>query len=211
MKKSKATLIIIGILFTTLAFSQIRIGINAGANLSKFKGNLVVENADSKVGFLIGAYFEYYLKENLSLKSNLNFERRIISLDDFVLDEFGQLTISINQNFKYNYLTLPILLKYEAGNSKKIFFNGGFELDYLLNIKAKTEGVLEDNSTFDLNQIDLNFSIGIGTIFNIDNKNNLNVELRFNPNIANISKESYVENPIKNNTLKLVASWNFEL
>lgn len=141
MRKIKKALFIIGILFTSIVFAQneIRIGINAGATYSKFRGNQLIENADAKIDFLIGVSFEYYLKENLSIKTNLNYERKSFNTQSFGADEFGFVNNEVEITTNFDYLSLPILVKYEFGNSKKFFINGGPFLGFLLSTKSKAD------------------------------------------------------------------------
>jgi opacity protein-like surface antigen len=214
LKKEIKLLIFITLLSTTI-FSQneMRIGVNVGANITDFKGNIIIETADTKIGFLVGAYFEYYITENIALKTNLNYESKAFSSDGFIIDASGVGIEEFTTITKFNYLTLPILIKYDFGTSKKIFVNGGLTFDNFLNAKSKTDGFFEEfgTSTSKLNQLDLNFTIGVGAYFHLDDKNDINLEVRYSPHLTNISKESNVETPTQTNTLSLIASWNLKI
>ena len=149
MRELKKILFIIGILFSSIIYAQnkIRTGINAGATYSKFRGNQLIDNADAKIDFLIGVSFEYYLKDNLSIKTNLNYERKSFNNQSFGIDQFGFPTNEVEITTNFDYLTLPILVKYEFGNSKTFFLNGGPFLGFLLSTKSKAEGFPDYNST----------------------------------------------------------------
>lgn len=212
MKKSKL-LLVIGILLTSIIFAQneIRIGVNTGANLTKFRGNTLIENSDIKIGFLAGISFEYYLKENISLKINLNFERKSLSQKGGYFDENGFFT-EMEADIHYDYLTLPVLLKHEFGNSNKFFVNGGPYFGLLLNAKIKGEGSQSDDLTSFYKKVDFGFSIGIGTKFHLDEKNDLSIEIRENYGLINISDVPVIDDgSIKTNSLNLILTWDFEI
>lgn len=194
--------------------NEMRIGVNAGVNASQFKGFSYVEDMTViKPGFLIGAYFEYYLDDNWSLKANLNYERKsykdkesgiLIDENDQIIDEFKNVV-------HYNFISLPILAKYDIGQSNKFYANAGPNFNYRLNTIVKTDGFLSGKSTLTTNQLDLALLVGFGMKFHLNDINDLNLELRYSNDILNLSKEKTVEDPIQANTLSLVVSWNLEL
>ena len=57
-----------------------KIGVNAGLNYPDIRGNEYAKYNNFKVGYLVGVTLEYYLNQNLSLKTNLNYERKIKKL-----------------------------------------------------------------------------------------------------------------------------------
>lgn len=211
--KKKTLLFVIGLLLTSTIFAQneIRIGLNTGATLFNFRGNSVVENSDSKIGFLAGISFEYYMNENISIKTNLNYERKSLSQSGGYYDENG-IFIEMEANIHYDYLTLPILFKYEFGNTNNFYVNGGPFLGLLLNAKIKGDNSPSDDITSLNKKIDGGLSLGIGTKFQLNSKNILSIELRDNYGLLNISEVSVLDNgTIKTNSLNLILSWDFEL
>ena len=79
MNKIKLLLIAIGLLFSMSLSAQndFKIGVNAGLNYPAIWGNENAKYNNFKVGYLFGVTFDYYLKENLSIKTNINYERKI--------------------------------------------------------------------------------------------------------------------------------------
>ncbi|MAN28192.1 MAG: hypothetical protein CMH14_12890 [Mesonia sp.] len=122
MNKKKLLLIVIGLIFSVKlsAQNELKIGINTGLNYPDIRGNEYAKYNNFKVGYLLGISFDYYLKQNLSLKANINYERKIKKLEltyyTYNAEEIG------TEDFKeiYEYINIPVLLKYEFGNS--IFF-----------------------------------------------------------------------------------------
>ena len=201
-------------LLTHASFSQneMRVGVNSGATLSKFRGNDIIKNTNPGIGFLIGLSFEYSLSQNISLKTNLNYSRKSFSntSNGFELHGFSSKEIKTRTN--YDYLELPILIKYVVDNSERFFVNGGPFLGYLLKAESKTKGFLDNDSTVLNKKMDLGLSIGIGTIFRFDDKNNLSIELRNNLGLINISDvKVYRNETVKTNSLNLILGWNFEM
>ena len=211
--KTKTTLILLALIFTSSIYSQIKIGVNAGATYSKFKGNVLIENADAGISFLIGASFEYYLYESLSLKTNLNYERKsfntkIPEFDDIGFPTGGEVKITTN----FDYLTLPIMAEYEFGNSKKFFVNGGPFLGFLLSTKSKADNFPYYDSTLLNKKIDIGLSFGIGTKIYLNDRSSLNIELRENLGLINISDVEVFDNgTIKTNSLNLILTWDFDI
>jgi outer membrane protein with beta-barrel domain len=210
MKKGKRVLFLIGVFFTSIIYAQngIRIGLNAGATYSKFRGNELIENTDAKIDFLIGVSFEYSLKENLSLKTNLNYERK-----SFVgVKTIGFIPVEIKVTSNFDYLSFPILIEYDFGNSQKLFVNGGPFIGFLLSGKSKAGGFPTNDLTSLNKKLDIGLSFGIGKKFYLNDKNNLNVEIRENLGLINISDVEVInDGSIKTNSLNLILTWDFEI
>ncbi|WP_452227652.1 porin family protein [Lacinutrix sp. MEBiC02404] len=211
MNKSKLSLIVLGLIFSMnlSAQNEIKIGINAGINYPDIRGNELAKNSIFKVGYLFGVTFDYYLKEKLSLKLNINYERKIEKLQ---LTYFNNEVQEIGkENFRniYEYINVPILLKYEFGNSK-FFANGGPFFNYLLNNKIEPDYPI-DNSDFSSEQkkIDFGLSIGIGTNISLNEKNALTIEIRDDFGVIDTGDvPKTTEGTVKTNTIKLILGWN---
>ena len=208
----KTILFLLALIFTSSIYSQIKIGLNAGATYSKpYEGYM---GFDAGIDFLIGASFEYYLNENLLLKTNLNYERKSFGDSFPFTDNRGMLIGQIKATTNFDYLTIPIMAKYEFGNSKKFFVNGGPFLGFLLSIKTKGKSkVLNLNSSTNiegLKKINVGLSFGIGMKVYSNDKSDLNIELRENLGLLNISdNEVYEGGNLKTNSLNLILNWSF--
>ena len=79
MNKSYLILIVIGFIFSMnlRAQNDFKIGINAGINYPDVRGHEYAKYNNFKVGYLFGVTFDYYQKENLSIKANINYEKKI--------------------------------------------------------------------------------------------------------------------------------------
>ncbi|WP_179335335.1 porin family protein [Winogradskyella costae] len=211
MNKSYLILIVIGFIFSMNLSAQndFKIGINAGINYPDVRGHEYAKYNNFKVGYLFGVTFDYYLKENLSIKANINYEKKIKKLQltyfNYEAEETGKESFSEI----YEYINIPILLKYEFGNSK-FFVNGGPFFNYLLNNEIDSDYPNDDTDIVtEQKNIDFGLSFGIGTKVSINEKNDLTIEIRDDFGIIDTGDvPKHVGGKVKTNTIKLVVGWN---
>ncbi len=193
------------LLFTFIGISifaqKTKIGIQIGTNDTTFKRNIPSKNS-FKLGFLVGANFEYAVSNKVSLKSGIYYEQRNEKLlnNNFILPGEYPDNYSPTETVNYHNIDIPLLAKFNLTQSKHFFLNSGFTLNYLIRpiINGKNS-----------NKLDLNFSIGAGTAFKLKN-NDLNIELRYNPYLFNIAR-NYPNDDLKMTPLNLIVFWNFDL
>ena len=145
----KRVLILFIILIFNSVFSQekVRLGVHSGVNYYSLRGTEVVDDVDSNFGYAIGLNFEYKISEKLSLSTDLIFEKK--QVDYFY--EFDHSHINpdgsdeeyvhydaVTKN-TFNFLKLPITLKYKIGNKNPYFVKSGVYLAKMLSQKEKTE------------------------------------------------------------------------
>ncbi len=205
--------------------SKIKFGIQAGLNYSNFIGYeipieinpLYSENA--AFAFLGGLNFEYQIKEKLSLKLELNYERKSQKGNNNIeLTNFEGFTKSYNFTTKknYDYLVLPIMLKYNFSKKNSFYINGGPFIGYLLksnltNDLEKIDGLNNDSvETTNLNnKTDFGLSIGLGKTIEINEKNSIFIEIRENLGLTNTSKNKVWGNgEVKTNSLNLIIGYS---
>ncbi len=210
------------LLFPALMFSQetLKLGINAGATYSSIRGNAVADRSEGAVNFLIGTSLEYPLTEKLSVLANLNFERKSFT-NTIYFETLGNfdpvvdpafMTGSFKARGTLNYITLPVNLKYYLGAKKAFYINGGPYAGFFISETTKVDGnkVTDDSDTF--KTIDFGVNLGIGTRIAINEKSDLNIELRDCLGLTNISKVPVIDNgTVKTNSLALVVGWQFGL
>ncbi|WP_298224929.1 porin family protein [Flavobacterium sp.] len=225
MKKSIVFLFLMS-LFTSLSFAQHRqkFGINTGVTYSAFR-NMDVPNVDYgyETGILVGLSYEYYLSENLSIKTNLSYDKKSSKGSTHtVVQEFPDPAFTeadINFKFHYNYLTLPVLLKYEFKNTHGFFINGGPFFGYLLDSEfegSASDGITSQNyteSTTDYNnKFDFGITSGIGKVFQLKNKSSIVVEFRNNLGLFQTNKNNtFNNNTVRSNSYNLLVGWSYDL
>ena len=198
--KKQFVLLFFFLFFFHLIFSQkkITIGINTGGNISFIKDSF--EN-NIGTGFLIGLNAEYAITNNISLKSNINYLTKSFSAQVEYTDEFGNSQIVRNAKFNYKFISIPLLIKYSFAKSNRMFIHAGINFDYLF--QNKYISTVSNNKEIDTPQLDLDFSLGLGTKIPIKN-NALNIELRFNPYLTNLFTKNKLVETVKTSTLALI-------
>lgn len=206
--------------------SNIKFGIHAGLNYSTFYGYDIpaafdpVYSESPTFSFLGGINFEYQIKEKLSLKLELNYERKSQKADNNIeITDTNGYTQRYNFTSKKNndYLVLPIMLKYNFGNKNSFYANGGPFIGYLLksnftNDLGDIEGINNDTiDTTDLNnKTDFGLAIGLGKMIEINEKNSISIEIRENLGLTNTSKEKvWGDGEAKTNSLNLIIGYQF--
>lgn len=143
---------------------------------------------------------------------------------EFVSDDY-----SLSTKSKFQYFTLPILLRFSFLKNNSVFINGGFFISTTGNIEKTTktknltqgysfESSAKEDENFpfanDIDGFDYGVSFGLGKSFDINKKSKISLELRNNLGlvnaIANINKYGKT-GTIKTNTINLILNWNFNL
>ena len=94
------------ILLTFTAKSQIKFGIKEGLNLStQSELGMLWDNNDMKTGFTLGATFDYRFHKTISLQTELNYKRKGLAYEQ---NESGS---KKDINNSYDYYNIPLLLK----------------------------------------------------------------------------------------------------
>jgi hypothetical protein len=224
----KLLLSITFLLIVTLNYSQnskIKFGIQAGLNYSNFRGYDIpvqfepVYSESPAFAFLGGLNFEYQIKEKLSLKLELNYERKSQKADNYIeLTDINGFTKGYNYTSKknYDYLVLPIMLKYNFTNKNSFYVNGGPFVGFLLksnltNDLQNIDGLNNDpvETTNLNNKTDFGLSIGLGKTIEINEKNSIFIEIRENLGLTNTSKNKVWGNgDVKTNSLNLIIGYS---
>ena len=178
------------LMITIVQAQEVKIGVRVGVNISnqQFKqGELTVE-PKSKFGLDLAVVSDIPLGEVVSFAPELHWLQK-----GFVIEDFDNPPVTFDEGTAtLNYLELPLLIKFNFGETAKFFVMGGPSIGYLLDHKLVIDG--EDND--DLFEFDnrlelgahLGAGIGIGPVV---------VDLRYLLGISNITDEPDAE--IKNN------------
>jgi len=204
------------IISNCFAQDNLKFGFNGGLTYSSFRGNPQVETFDAGFDFLVGVSFEYQLKERLSLVANINYDRKSVNDEPYIEFQspddpafYGKVKIK----FKNQFISIPIILKYKFDNSKSFYINGGSFLSYLL--KSELTNNYDDvNSDFtdNMKSVDFGLIFGVGKTFKLKNNSEINIEIRENLGLANISALPVVgDGSIKSNSINLICNYSFKL
>jgi len=203
--------------------SKIKFGAQAGLNYSNFRGYEVpvgpLYSESPAFAFLGGLNFEYQFKEKLSLKLELNYERKSQKADNNIeLTDLNGSTKSYNYTSKKNndYLVLPILVKYSFSDKNSFYINGGPFIGYLLKSNLTNDlGNIDgsNNDSFETtnlnNRTDFGLTIGLGKTIELNDKNSIFIEVRENLGLTNTSKNKVWGNgEVKTNSFNLIIGYS---
>ena len=139
------------------AFSQekgdFEYGFNVGLNLATATSGSN-STADSRVGFNVGAFGDYFLSDRWSIKAKLSYDQKgwnsgyIINGDDSFLTDY-----------QYDYLTVPVMANWHFGKKRNWYLNFGPYAGFLISAKETRLDIdLKDFSQ----SIDAGLALGIG-------------------------------------------------
>jgi len=159
LKLKMISLLALCFLTFTIAKAQPKFGVRVGVNISnqEFKqGNLTVE-PKSKFGLDLGLVSEFPLGEVVSFAPELHWLQKGYKVEDFEID--GNL---FDFTSTLNYLELPLLVKFNFGETAKFFVMGGPSFGYLLSEKT-VDGDGNDYEFLDeITRIELGAHLGAG-------------------------------------------------
>ena len=217
MKNINLTLIL-ALLISIQLFSQdnytkkIRLGINVGTNTFDLNKNDYFDKYEKKISYSFGVSLEYMLNEKTSVITNLNYERKVMQLDNFRYREIDGNDYTATDKLKFSYLNVPLILRYYVVN--KAFLDLGGFYNHSLNIENDTSVNETGESTTlwehqnVIKKNDYVISLGIGYKFKFSDKNHLSVELKDELGLANIANNPNTSlTELKTNTIKLILNW----
>lgn len=173
-------------------------------NYSVFDQTRTNEQSKARLGFEGGLSIEFNVYKDLYVGGAILFRRKNFLYTDetklFSAEPKGGYNIShIEAN---NYISLPIILKYVAGQQKiKPYFYGGINLDLLMyaslgdlvKMSPVGEDIIEITSqdiTSFRNPVNLSAVVGIGCMIKSNGLSLIALDLKIEPGLTNITKES---------------------
>lgn len=154
--------------------AQIKFGIKAGANFSKFSGKDAKISGISpqfKVGFAGGGLVNIALNEMISVQPEV-----LYSMEGTTYKESGE-----KLHFKNDYINVPVMVQYN--HESGFYAETGPQVGFLMSAKA-SDGTNSTTVKDAYNTI--NFSWGLGAGYKLSN--GLGIGARYNFGIANIAK-----------------------
>lgn len=226
MKKGIVVLFVLFSLFTFAQTTKLRFGVHAGLNYSGLRGYTIPANIEAQYeesaafGYLGGVSLTYPLKEKISLRVELNYERKTQKADNTIeiRNSFEEpaLRYSFTSKRHYDYLVLPILLQYRFTDKNSFFVQGGPFVGYLLNatLTSDLDAPELDNSDVDLSddykKLDYGLTIGLGKNFDFGSQNSLHVEIRNNLGLAKINaSDVWNGGDVRTNSLSFLVGYSF--
>jgi hypothetical protein len=224
MKKHYLLLLVIALISIKIYSqeSRIKYSFQGGLNYSSFRGYDSFVDDKPGIAYLFGASFEYKIKDKLSLKIDVNYERKVQKSDNTLeLNPGDAFNSIIGGIYNYsitnysNYIVLPILVKYNFSNDNSFYLNGGPFLGFLINSRINSDLVIKGidtnprtTTTKNYKSLDYGLSLGVGKQFKINGENKIYVELRDNLGLTNTSEvEVYNNGKIMTNSINLIVGY----
>jgi hypothetical protein len=159
--------LIILLLISIQTYSQsnkFEVGFNLGGGISEFRGTSSEESLTSALS--MGLQFQYNLSELFSIHSNILYETKGAKL----LNYAWQCTNCPKNEaiIQLEYITVPILARFNFGTKSKLFVNAGPYVGYLFNYDWID------------NQVDIGLTTGIGGQIPLNKRLVLSLEFRNN-------------------------------
>ncbi|MEN9742212.1 MAG: hypothetical protein RLZZ65_17 [Bacteroidota bacterium] len=202
MHKTKVLpIVLMALLLASTANAQsnkLQLGIQACPSLISLHGNEMVNQAtQTGLGFSAGITAEFRLTQKFTLQTSLGVDRKGALSKGFVSDTLGNTIGDYKNHVQFDYIVLPVLLRYHFGKQQQFFVNAGPYLGYLFrqNNKVKSD-LFQDYSYSDqayFKQLDAGVTAGIGMNIPLNEELVLSVECRDNLGISNISKLPVVD------------------
>ncbi|MDX1628414.1 MAG: porin family protein [Fulvivirga sp.] len=170
MRPGKIFLLATVVLITTPTIAQLKLGLKVSPNLSVNRvettsDSVSVDGGGTAVRFAIGPIADYEIRENYFISSGLLFVSKRVGLSG------GTETAEfIPASYNLQYLQIPLTLKLftnEVALDKKLFFQLGGTLDFLINQEKDDKLLVEDFLFFDatlLIGMGLEYKVGLNTI-----------------------------------------------
>lgn len=153
-----------------------RLGVIGGLNIAKIGGDSDFDDADNRIGLLLGASFVKPFSRNFSLEVE-----GLYSMKGFTISDLGD-----DVTFKLNYLEFPVLARFEMANSSAVtpHLYAGPSLGIRIGCGAESSGVsidceeLEDGFDVKIKSLDLGLMLGAGVDVPLG-RNTFTVGLRY--------------------------------
>jgi hypothetical protein len=201
--KRNAILVLTGLVLSVSLNAQVRFGIRAGVNFSKWAGadlqviEDLLEKTDGyvvtkgKTGFHVGGYLDIPISEVFSFEPGLQYSKKGYSIQgDLQIPVLKLLALNAGARVQSHYIDMPLYLK--ANPVKGFTVYAGPQVSYLvrstLNAKLGVLGISIFNKGFGIterfNRVDLGVSGGVGYQFD----NGLNLQAGYDYGLSKLDK-----------------------
>ncbi len=198
--------------FMLIGQMDAQIGVRVATNISKFNvSEDLGENIELnyKMGFGLGLYYKVALDENLSFQPEINYVQQGA--------EYSEVDGEESVVFKFNYIQIPILAKYQFGASDKLnfFVEGGPYVGFGIG-KGKVESCLDgecdveelsfgNTDDNDIKNPDFGIQLGGGIIVN----SKFSIDIRYVYGIQNLIIDSDEDDFLRNTAFNIGVGYSF--
>ena len=178
--------------------SKWQMGGEAGPSLTTIHSQNVDFLFTPSVGYSAGFSIQYNADQWISVRTQVNYERKGGYRGAFPMTDANGVTIgSMNVSVTNNYITAPLLIRAQFGKSAKLFIDAGAFGGYLTRAtstqrQSTSEGItfmMEDLTQF-RSQFDYGFWGGLGVEVPIGNNANISLGFRYNHGQGNMQGDT---------------------
>ena len=202
--------------------NKINIGFEGSPSVIYLRGkDFAKDNHYPSIGFSGGLFFQYGFQKNLSIRTNISFERKGSLTDMTITDPNGFIIGQYAPPNYFDYLTIPILLRTTFGSRVKYFINAGSFCGFLIKQTIVYKDIIEGNAkhtkstsdnTSQYKRFDTGISVGFGIFIPIKKKFAISFEIRNNLGLLNVMKRpANNNNTIKTNSTNLLIGFTYKL
>jgi len=206
--------------FLSFAQNDLKLFVTSGATYSNIRGNDIAEQNKYDFNYVGGIGIEQPINSKLSFLTGLNYDNKsfkneVLFFNPTSFDSYDPIVSGSkgNQKVTLQYLSIPVLFRYYIDKENTFFINSGPYIGFFLNSTLRFEGEkVEDEGNGLFKTSDIGLSFGIGKKFKVSENNSINVELRNNLGLTNISDVPVQGNgTVKTNSVNLLLSYEFKL
>ncbi len=210
--KSSVIILLLAILIPSGLYAQYAIGVKGGVNFCNYGGRYITSNYEEKIRANFGLVAQFQTNSWFSVQTELNFDpkganySRIKTSTSYYTEEYKDF------NEELNYLSLPVLAKFDIGDKNRIFGYTGLYVSYLMsaNIRGtyiKTNSFNPDDQEItevdrdyksEIDNFDMGAVFGIGGDIKMSDQLLLFIDGRFNWGWLNVAQQG--QGKIFNNT-----------
>jgi len=206
-------ILLLNIIFSSASlYAQYAVGIKGGVNFCNYGGRYITSNYEDKITVPLGVLVQFQTNSWFSVQSELNFDPKganyslVKTSESFYTEEYKDFEESLN------YLTIPVLAKFDIGKKYRVFGYTGIYLSYLLSaniqgtyIRTNNFDPLDEEITkvardykSDIDNFDFGAVLGMGADFSITGQIAAFIDGRFNWGWANVAQQG--QGNVFNNT-----------
>jgi len=198
MKKNFLTkllpLVIIIVAFGIEASAQYSIGLRGGLNISNFRGKYLNSSYQAKLGPVFGVVGQYQKNDWLSFQAELNYDVWGTKYNQVIEDGVIYKTEYKDIIQDANYLTVPLLAKFDLGEKQRVFAYTGLYFGFLLSARISgtevitnkydpedvTSTSVDKDYNDQINNFDMGAVLGLGADFKLSESVGIFIDGRYN-------------------------------
>lgn len=194
--------------------NKVDVGVEGSPSVIFLHGNEMLKQYNNPtLGFSGGLFFQYNFPKICSFRTSIDFEQKGSIARQTIHLSSGDVKWTTKN--KFDYLTMPFLIKASLGNKVKYFAEAGPFVGYLLKEKevntysSTFQDFTEDDTRF-FDHFDTGITAGLGLSISVKGNYSFSCELRNSLGLYNISAMKVVNGgTIKTNSINLLFGFSY--